>query len=178
VYLNKAQKYVLELLREYGALKKSQLEAMARYKVADYLSDLNGYLRQMYQGKEIEIRPCGEQDAYICLPGAEPDDGLIAAFDVVIALRERIEMHYRGTTPVKIVFAYDTKSRVQEAFVLPVPPGGEAAMAAYADAKLQDKFKTVFFLCYKKSQMKSVVSQCNHIFAVRENGEIRFFKGS
>ena len=178
MYLNRVQKYVLELLREYGALKKSQLEVMAQYMVYEYLADLNGYLRQMYQGREIDILPCGKNDAYICLPDIEPGKDLIAAFDVIVELRWRVETHRRGVEPVKIIFDFETGDRIHEAFVLPVLPGQEKAMVAYADARFQDEFKTVFFLCYKKAQIKSVVSKCNHVFAIREKGGISFFTGS
>jgi len=178
MYLNRAQKYVLELLREYGALKKSQLEVMARHKVAEYLTNLNGYLKQMSQGREIDVLPCGDKDAYIALPGTEPDADLIAAFDVVIAMRSRIETHSKGKGRVKINFTFETeKNRINQAFVLAVHPGEEPVAVAYADNNLQGDFQTVFFLCFRKGQMQLINSQCEHIFAVHNKGETLFFRG-
>ena len=97
MYLNRAQKYVMELLGEYGCLKKSQLEFMARHKISEYLTDLNGYLNQMRQETLINFRPSLPDDAYICLPDVIPNDSLIDAFDVITAIVQRVENHRKGT---------------------------------------------------------------------------------
>ena len=168
MYLNRAQKYVLELLGKYDVLKKSQLEIMVRYKVSEYLKDLNGYLKQLRQEQQIDVIPCGKNDAYICLPGADPDDDLIAAFDVITAIRERAENHRKGNGRVQIKFDYIAdENRIHDAFVLVVHPGMEQEISAHADKHLQQDFHTVFFLCAKKAQMKKINSICNHIFAVK-----------
>ena len=179
MYLNRAQKYVLELLGEYGVLKKSQLEIMARYKVSEHLKNLNGYLKQLRQEQRIDVIPCGKNDAYICLPGADPDDDLIAAFDVITAIRERAENHRKGNGRAQIRLNYIAEeNRIHNAFVLVVHPGMEQEISAYADKHMQQDFHTVFFLCAKKAQMKKINSLCNHIFAVKIKGEMLFFKNN
>ena len=183
MYLNRAQKYVLELLGEYGALKQSQLEIMARYNISEYLGNLNGYLRQMHQEREIDVSLCSGEDAYICLPDTEPNSDVAAAFDIIAALRERVENHRKGTGLTQIQFDFETeKNRIHQGFAMVVHIGMEAAVSKYADKHLSQDFQTVFFLCDSKSQIKKITAECNHtlkgtrIFAVNEKGTIAFFK--
>ena len=178
MYLNRAQKYVLSLLREYGALKQSQLETMTRYAVSEHLENLNGYLRQMHQGREIDVLFCGSEE-YIGLPNSEPNPDTISAFDIIITLRERVGSHHKGVGMAQIQFDFETeKNRIHKAFVLVVHPGMESAVSEYANRHLQEDFQTVFFLCDTKSQMKKVTTECNHIFAISSNGTVSFFKNT
>jgi hypothetical protein len=177
VYLNRAQKYVLELLGEFGALKKSQLEVMTRYKIYAYLANLNGYLRQMYQEREIDLMLHGTNDAVIFLPGTEPDYDLIAAFDLIAALRERAENYHKARGMPQIAFDYETeKNRWHQAFAVVVHPGGEQQAAEYADRYLSGDFQTVFFLCDRKTQMKKFTDKCTRLFAVKAKEGLLFFK--
>jgi hypothetical protein len=176
-YLNMAQKRVMELLGEYGALKQSQLEAMLLQGEWAHTPNLDGYLRQLEGERKIKILH-GDDGAYICLPDAKPDGDAGDAFDVLLFFRQRALHHRRGRPPVQVLFYYEAENHVHEAFVLVVRPGAEREISDFADANLSGEFQTVFFLCESDAQFKTISARCKHLCALRVGGKIQFFKGT
>jgi len=183
LYFNPSQKYIMALLAEYGALKKSQLEFMVQCHISIYISNLDGYIRQLRQGKEIKVIPCDETDMYVCRPDCEPDIDMINAFDIIITFNDKISAHKKCKEPAKILFFTenaedaDGNKRICEVYIIPIHRGYEKEVISYADKNFNHEYKKVFFLIDYKNQMEKVRPLCNHTFAVRTKNGLQFFIG-
>jgi hypothetical protein len=176
--MNKAQRYILGLLREYGALRKSQLETMARCEVYPYLKNLDGYLKQLAQEKQVTIKPYGAADFYIALPGITPDSDVANAFDLVVAFCDKISWHKKATPPVALTFFFEDGATRGEAWVLTVHKGAERAVTAFLNAQPEGGCEMAFLLLDTKTQMKMLPIASPHTFVRKSGGEVKFFKSA
>ncbi len=83
MYMNACQKYIAELLDEYGPLLDRQLLAMVNFKFSTKLTTLDGYISQMCRFSDF-IKLPASKDIILARKGDEPDYDIIRAFDVMI----------------------------------------------------------------------------------------------
>ena len=169
MYLNRIQQHVMELLRDYGCLKKTQLETMTKQAIKGRYDNIDGYLNQMRIFKQIEMA-----NASVMLPGKIFDDSMIFAFDVMMEFREYIISHRKGTSPVAIRFVTNDAG---EFCIIPVKQGYEREMAAFSNVNFSAKSCSVIFALETKQQMDLFRPDCRYSFAVREGDGILFFDG-
>lgn len=175
MYINRYQKYMLELLDEYGCLKKSQLAFTVINNVENRLKHVDGYLSQLHRFDRVHMAPCGE-DYYVSLPGIEPDYHVIQAFDVLMEFNEQLVSHERGKSPVAIRLYLQTGlEKVRDVYVIPVDYGNEKILEEFAQENFSEGNGFVIFLVFSKQQMNEISPECDYSFAIKNGEEIIFF---
>lgn len=103
MYLNLYQKYILELLTEYGGLLKRQLEVMVKHFKESHLYNIDGYLEQLRRFGRIEFADCKGECAVI-LPGREINEVVVTAFDIMLNFLDYLIGCEVGIEPVILRF--------------------------------------------------------------------------
>jgi hypothetical protein len=179
MYLNVPQRYILDLLGEYGCLKKSQLLFMVKADVADYLQNIDRMAAHLYRHREVDTLTLDGGGLLVMLPGAKPDWDVINAFDAVIECKNEVKSHKRGKPPSLITIDLSNgKGVANEINVLPVKPGAEKEAENYANENLSDDFYIAFFLISKKEQMAKIKPGCKHLFMLPEGGSVNFYENT
>lgn len=175
MYINRYQRYMLDLLEEYGCLKKSQLAFMVINNVGKNLQHVDGYVSQLQRFNKVHTAPCGE-DCYVSLPGMQPDHFVIQAFDVLLAFNAQLMSHNLGKKPVAIRMYLQIgidKNRV--VYVIPVDYGNERYLEGFAQEHFTEGNGFVIFLVFSKQQMNALSPDCDYSFALRNGEEIIFY---
>ena len=175
-FMNAFQQYIAELLDEYGALLSRQLLAAVNHKFAVELPNIDGYAAQMCRYGDYEKTAYGGE-FILCRKHCEPDYDIIRAFDVMLSFQPQVVWHRRSREPVAIRFFVSTLKHDKEMLVIPVKPGDEREISAYAVDKFDNNpCEVVIFLLESKEQMKRIHVNCNCRFALITSGGVKFFK--
>ena len=175
MYMNACQKYIAELLDEYGPLLVRQLLAMVNFKFSTKLTTLDGYISQMCRFSDF-IKISESKNIILARKGDEPDYCIIRSFDVMIRFLPNVVWHRGARSPETLRFLTSNTERDKEICIIPVRRGDEKHLSAYAADKYGDECELVIFLLDDKEQMKKFNVQCNRRFAVFEKGEGVFYK--
>lgn len=184
MYLNLYQKYMLELLGEYGGMPKRQLEFMTKFFVEKHLRDVNGYVAQLAMFRKVTITNFGGEEI-VTLPGHYADDDVIASVDIMLEFAKHITFHKRGRDPIAVQFYIAAgESETKEINICPVHRGMERSMAEYAEGYAKDldepvngKSTSWVFLIDSKSQIKLIKPDVSYSFAMKTDKEIVFYDG-
>lgn len=176
MYLNAYQKYIDELIDEYGALLERQLLAMvnARFKTA--LKNISSYTQQMCTFSDFKKEPYGNE--YIFMNNsAEVDYDIIRSFEVMLKFIPNIISHNKSKGNISIRFFVNVNDNNKEICIIPVKQGYEKMISSYVADKLKnERNEVVIFLLDAKEQIKLINADCNCKFSViTENGAV-FFK--
>lgn len=185
MYLNLYQKYILELLREYGGLLKRQLEMLVKHFKEPHLRNIDGYLEQLHRFEKIQfIGYMGE--VAVVLKCGKPNKDMINAFDVMLNFKDYLIGFEKGIKPVTLRFYVDFNNKNErEINVVPVEVGKEKETAIYADNYVvitdDDADKISYpplwiFVIQDKRQMSLIKAKTNFSFAVAENGKVEFYE--
>ena len=166
---------MLDLLNEYGCLKKSQLAFMTINNMEKHLQNVDGYLEQLYRFKLIEISKLDDGNFLIYLTGYEKNDDILFAFDVMMEFNEHIVSHKRGKMPITIKFFVNCGK--SEMNIIVVNLGYENEIEDFVNDTFLSSKDSVFFLLYNKNQMKLLHPNCQFSFVMKEGDEIQFFEG-
>lgn len=184
MYINLYQKYILELLEEYGGLLKRQLEFMVKRFKEPYLRDINGYVYQLRRfGKVCCVDYMGEEA--VILPGRDIDGNIIAAFDIMLEFAEYLVYHEIGKAPVIIrIFINSDSKREQEINVISVLQGQEKQIMYYTERYAIDTVENAdkishppawIFLIQNIQQMNLISSKAEYSFVIIEKGKPVFY---
>lgn len=177
MFLNPYQKYIDELISEYGPLPIRQLVSLVNSKFRTNFTDLDRYVMQM-ESFYYYTRSGEGEEALVYSEGMQPDYDIIRSVDVMLAFGSQLLLHRKGREYVSVRFYVNHNNHTREVSVIPVRQGEEKFLSAYADDKFADsKSSITMFLLEDKAQMKSITAQCNHRFAVIGKGGVSFYKG-
>ena len=174
--LNQYQKYIDELMNEYGPLNVRQLLSMVNAKFKIKLPNIDNYIEQMQRYYDYER--IGEGfDAIVGVRGMQPDYDVIRSVEVMMHFMGQIIYHRRGHDYVSIRFYLGSSNHTREISVIPVKSGYERTVSEYVNDKFNNnKSEVVMFLLENKSQMKKITSNCYKRFAVITNDGVVFYK--
>ena len=166
MYLNELQRYMKELVDEYGPLLKRQLLLMLNSKFRYQLKNVDGFSAQMCQFGDYATGWIGEEE-YLGHKGAEPNIDLIRSIDVMNTFLPNVRMHRRSKTPVSIRFCVGMGEHEKDISIIPVKPGEEQTVSMYVRDKVGDgKCEIVIFLLEDKKQIKALDVDCNANYAL------------
>ena len=176
MFMNAYQKYISELLSEYGSLLKSQLLKLVNHKFKCALPNLNGYVSQLCRFADFEEIVYG-RDTIVLHKGDVPDYDMIRSVSVMLSFLESIVMHNKSSGMITIRFYVSSGENDKEISIIPVKQGGEKQAQHFADDKFTDtKCEVVIFLLDNREQKQFIKAKCNCKFAViSEKGPI-FYK--
>lgn len=187
MYLNLYQKYILELLREYGGILKRQLEMLVKHFKEPHLRNIDGYLEQLRRFEKIQfVGYMGE--VAVVLKGGKPNKDMINAFDVMLNFKDYLIGFEKGFKPVILRFYVNFNNKNErEINVVPIKVGKEKEKAIYADNYVvitdDDADKISYpplwiFVIQDKRQMSLIKAKTNFSFAVIENGNVEFYENT
>ena len=172
MFYNPYQRYIKELLCEYGALTKKQLLRAVNIQFRSKFESLDAYLLQMSRFGDFEL--CGEVVMY---EGVQPDYDVIRSFEVLLSFLSENVRHYRAKGYAAIRFIVPGTEHDKNICIIPVKQGDEKAVSDYADDKFtDDKCEVVIFLVDEKEQISKIKTSCNCKFAMVTGQGTQFFK--
>ncbi len=178
MYMNTCQKYIGELLDEYGPLLQRQLLVMINAHFQTELTDLAGYINQMCQFGAYE-KELISNEVLLSPQGAVPDFDMIRCFDVMLKFIKNTIWHRKSREYVKLRFFVSTERHDKEISVIPVKQGMERTISRYVEDRFGNaKCEVVIFLLSDKEQIKNIRVDCNYKFAVFDKNGVQFFKGN
>lgn len=176
MYLNAYQKYMDELIDEYGALLERQLLAMVNAKFKTTLKNISSYTQQMCTFSDFKKTSYGNE--YIFMhKAAEADYDIIRSFEVMLKFLPNIISHNKSRGNISIRFFVNVNDNNKEICIIPVKQGDEQMISSYvADKFKNERSEVVIFMLDTKEQIKLINADCNCKFSVvTENGAV-FFK--
>ncbi len=176
MFFNAYQKYMAELIDEYGSLLKSQLLRMVNQKFHVRLASLDGYIAQMCRFSDFAELPQGG-DTVVLHRGHDPDYDTIRSVEVMLGFLKNLVRHNKSRGYVSVRFYVLSKDGEKELCVIPVKTGTERQVSAYAADKFEAvKNEIIIFLLDSKEQMRLIQAECNYKFALVTDGGVVFFK--
>ena len=176
MYMNPYQRYIRDLLNEYGSLLKRQLLQMVNFRFNTNFKDIESYTHQMCSFADYVIVEVGKEQA-MAHKDTEIDFDIIRSFDVMLAFLPKLLHHRRSRDLISIAFFVGTDEMIKEVYVLPVGCGNERVVSSYANDKFTDeKNEVVIFLLEDKKQLKLMHTNKNHKFALIEQSGVKFIK--
>ena len=176
MYMKACQKYIAELLDEYGPLLQRQLRLMANAKFEVAEPNINTYIGQLYRFGDFERKDI-PGDTLILPKGVPPDFDMIRSFEVLTSFVPNVISHNKANGHISIRFFVDANEHNKEICVIPVKQGNERIASAFAGDKFgNSKCEVVIFLLDSKAQMKLIKADCNFKFAKIEKQGAVFFK--
>ena len=175
MYLNELQRYMKELIDEYGPLLKRQLLVMLNSKFRYQLKNVDGFSAQMCQFGDYETGWIGEEE-YLGHKGVEPNIDLIRSIDVMNTFQPNIKMHRRSRNVISIRFCAGIGEHEKDISIIPVKPGDEQTVSMFVDDKVGDgKCEIVIFLLEDKKQIKALDVDCNAKYALIDKNGVSFY---
>ena len=136
MYLNAYQKYIDELIDEYGALLERQLAVMVNAKFKTNFKSISAYTQQMCTFSDFKKEPYGKE--YIFMNNsAEADYDIIRSFEVMLKFVPNIISHNKSKGNISIRFFVNVNDNNKEICIIPVKQGYERMICSY----VADKFK-------------------------------------
>ena len=178
MYMNNCQKYIAELIAEYGPLLQRQLLAMVKHKFDTPIDNLDGYIYQMCRFSEYEKTGDGD-DAIVGVKDTIPDYDIIRSVEVMLAFMPQVVWHRKSKDFISLCFFISTPEHDKEIYIIPVHQGYEDAVTKFANDKFEyTKSEVVMFLLESVEQMKSINPDCYCKFAILGKDGVSFFKKS
>ena len=174
--MNAYQKYMAELLEEYGPLPLRQLVPLVNFKLQTELSSLDRYAEQMCHYGNYERYMLAEE-AVLAPKGADPDFDVIRSVDVMLKFFPKVIWHRRSRGFVTVRFFVSTLEHDKEISIIPVKPGMERMLSAFVEDKFgRTRCEVVMFLLESKKQMKLLNPNCYCRFALFGKNGVGFYK--
>ena len=176
MYMNNCQKYIAELIGEYGPLLQRQLLALVKHKFKAEIETIDGYVYQMCKFSDYEKTGEGDE-AIVVIKGSIPDYDIIRSFDVMLAFLPQVIWHRKSKSFISLCFFINTPDHDKEIYVIPVQQGAEKTVSDYASDKFEyAKCEVVMFLLETMEQMKLINPDCYYKFALLGTEGVKFFK--
>lgn len=176
MFMNAYQKYITELIGEYGSLLKSQLLKLVNHKFKCNLPNLNGYINQLCRFDDFEEIVYG-QDTVVLHKGDVPNYDIIRSVSVMMSFLQNVLYHNKSSGMISVRFYVSSGDNDKEINIIPIKQGCEKMAQRFADDKFSNaKCEVVIFLLEDKEQKQKIKAICNCKFAViTEKGPI-FYK--
>lgn len=167
--LSKPQKDLLEIVRQYGAVRTDQARRL---------------LRQRYPGLNFETivhqMECGallwKDGGILHEPGRTADPDLLLAIDIMLLLEPKnIEAMQKGAGPFALTFFRQRRDKLWRYDVCIVTPGQEAIICAALE-NISHKYRMIVFVLGSPEQQTKLAAPCEHCFAWKKDGTYKFYK--
>lgn len=172
--MNIFQRYIKELLDEFGPLLQHQLEELVRHKTGIPLPNLDGYISQMCQFDDyVKTELYGE--FLVSLVGAEPDFDIIRSIKVMLCFIDNLVDYCKGSEHSALMFIAVTDGAEKDLCVIPVKKGMEHIVSAQVDNAYKNPGTIIIFLLDDKEQMKHINTERPCKFAIIAGQDVTFY---
>ena len=167
--LSKPQKDLLEMVRQYGAVRTDQARQLLRQKYTGLNFDT--IVHQMECGalirKEKDI--LREQSKVV-------NTDVLLAIDIMLLMEPKhIESVQKGSEPFALTFFRQRQEKLWRYDVCIVTPGREPVICAALE-NISHKYRMIVFVLGSPEQQTRLVAPCEHCFAWKKDGTYKFYK--
>lgn len=167
--LSKPQKDLLEILRQYGAIREDQAKKLLRQRYAGLHFEPVVY--QMISGGLIR-----KENGFLFAQDGSIQTDLILAIDIMLLLESKtIEHMQKGAYPFTLTFFKERQDKLWRYDICIAFPGKEALLCASLE-QIGYKFRMIVIVLDSPDQQNKFVIPCEHCFAWKENGKYKFYK--
>lgn len=166
--LSKPQKRILELIREFGGLKRNML-----FELTGRLQNLDVMLNQLKVAGKISLNR-----EYFC-----DDIGKICerdketALEILIAVTDEMpEYMEAGQPPFALTFFKMRKEKLCRYDICIVPVGKEILVGTMLNVA-ETKHRIIILELASIEQREYFSGSCEYVYAIKENGKYHFYKG-
>lgn len=163
------QKYLKELLKDFGGLKKSQIETLLKMQ-NKYLTYERTAIPLIRNGEAMEI---GEY--LISQKGGIIQENVTAVEIMLMIESECIDVIQKGTEPFTVTFFKKRSEKLWRFDICVVKPGYEIVVTAALEG-INPKYRTIIFVLETPEQQENLIAPCDYCFTWKENGEYHFYK--
>lgn len=165
--LSKSQKRILELIREFGGLKKELL-----FELAGKPPDYEKLIWELQSGGRVFL-----QGEYLCDEEKQPcERDIEIALEVMLEIGEEdIEFFQRGISPFAVTFFKQRQEKLYRYDICIVPTGKEIVVSAQLEA-ISSNYRIICLVVDDLSRRNMLNFPCEHIFVTKENGEYHYYK--
>lgn len=167
--LSKPQKDLLDILRQYGAVREDQAEKLLRRRYAELHFEPIVY--QMISGGLIR-----KENDFLFERGGSIQTDIILAIDIMLLLEPKtIEHMQKGAYPFTLTFFKQRQDKLWRYDICIAVPGKEALLCAALE-QIGHKYRMIVIVLESSEQQNKFVVPCEHCFAWKENGKYKFYK--
>lgn len=167
--LSKPQKDLLDILRQYGAVREDQAERLLRQRYAELRFE--PIVRQLVCGGLIRC-----EKGILCDKDKTADNSVLQAIDIMLLLEpNRIECMQKGAPPFTLTFFKERREKLWRYDICIVVPGREAIVSAELE-NISHKYRMIVFVLESPEQQTKLAVPCEHCFAWKENRKYKFYK--
>ena len=169
MFLTVPQKFLKGLLKDFGALKKSQAELFIKM-YNRYCTYEQTVLPLLRNGEAKEI---GE---YLTSPNGKITQENILALDIMLMIEnEKVDYIQKGTAPFTVTFFKQKNGKLWRFDICVVKLGYERLVTAALEG-INVKYRTVVFVLENPIQQESLIAPCEYCFAWEKLGKYHFYK--
>ena len=167
--LSKPQKELLELVRQYGAIRMDQAKRLLQQRYSDLKFDT--IVHQMECGALLR-----KDNEVLRAPDRTIKADILLAFDIMLLLEPKhIEVMQKGAEPFALTFFRQRKDKLWRYDICIVAPGREFVISTLLE-NIHQKCRMIVFVLNSSEQQASLTVPCEHCFAWKENGTYKFYK--
>lgn len=167
--LSKPQKYLLDILRQYGAVREDQAKKLLSQHYAGLHFDPVVY--QMISGGLIR-----KENGYLVDRDGSIHEDIMLAIDIMLLLEPKtIEHMQKGAYPFALTFFKERQEKLWRYDICIALPGKEALLCAALE-QIGHKYRMIVIVLDSLEQQDKFVIPCEHCFAWKENGKYKFYK--
>ena len=167
--LSKPQKDLLEMMRQYGAIRVDQARRLLRQKYSDLCFDT--IVHQMECGGLL-----WNENGILHEAGKTADPDILLAIDIMLLLEPKhIEVMQKGTEPFALTFFRQRQEKLWRYDVCIVAPGRESVIGAALE-NIGYKYRMIVFVLASPEQQTTLAVSCEHCFAWKKDGVYKFYK--
>lgn len=167
--LSRPQKELLDILRQYGAVREDQAKKLLEQHYVDLR--FNTIVHQMICGGLVR-----RENDLLYDRGAYADPNIILAIDIMLLLEpKQIEVMQKGKAPFELTFFRQRKEKLWRYDICIVDSGKEAVVSAALE-NIYHKYRIIVFVLESPEQRTKLTATCEHCFVWKENGTYKFYK--
>lgn len=167
--LSKPQKDLLEMTRQYGAVRIDQAKRLLRQKYSGLNFDT--IVHQMECGALIR-----KENDILREPSKAINADVLLAIDIMLLLEPKhIEAMQKGTEPFALTFFRQRQEKLWRYDICIAAPGKESVICAALE-NIRHKYRMIVFVLGSPEQQTKLAAPCEHCFAWKKDGTYKFYK--
>ena len=170
MFLSDDQKRILELVKTYGCLRKSQIET--------FLTAVNEYFRMDVSIRQLLYLNLIQSDNDIISENnRQPDYDALDAIDALLCFPlPDIQLHKPASEPFLLTFfKNNTDGKLCRYDICKCTPSNEHILAVQLEG-LNEKYRIIIIILNNKEQQNKLHISSNHCFMIREGDTFKIYK--
>lgn len=167
--LSKPQKFLLEILRKFGCLRREQANLLIRM-------EFPGITTEPVIHQLVICGMIRQENGIITELARAPDETLLSSIDIMLLIESvHIPLYQKAEYPFTLTFFRERGEKLWRYDICPVKSGTEIAIASVLE-RINPKFRVIVFVLEREDQKDHLTAPCEHCFVLKQNSEYHFYK--